>query len=79
MISEYAFKQCFISSAYENGKGNPANVVDGLFELSSVIRYAARHLGKEDASDPMGAIEHLGKCVLDGSVCWMEVNELLMR
>ena len=47
--------------------GEAANVVDALDELASAIRFAAKHLGFNDASTPMGAIEGLGKCITDGA------------
>lgn len=51
----------------KDDQGISVNVADGLFAIANALQYAARHLGKEDACGPMGAIEALGKCVIDGT------------
>lgn len=43
-----------------------ANVVDGLYRVAGSITFAAKHLGKADASDPRGAIEYLGQSIEEG-------------
>lgn len=48
------------------------NVARGLFAIASSIRYAARHLGTNDAATQMGALEAHASLVgaaLDGVAC----------
>ena len=42
-------------------------IASALFDNASAIRYAARHLGLNDAATPMGAMEALGKSVTDAA------------
>ena len=44
-----------------------AEFAEGLQAIASAIRFGARHLGTEGATDDMGAIEGLGQCLLDSS------------
>jgi len=43
------------------------NVVDGLFAIAKALMLGAKHLGNGDASTPMGALEALGKCLMDSA------------
>lgn len=62
-----ALRDTFISPNEADSNLEPANVVDGLFAIARAIRFAGKHLGKEDATDPQGAIEFLAGCVKDGA------------
>lgn len=54
-------------SEAETREGDPAQIADGLFEVATAIRRAASHLGLNDASTPMGALEALGVSVEKGA------------
>lgn len=52
-----ALENCLISPNCCDTNLEPANVVDGLYQIAAAIRYLADHLGLNKASTPMGAIE----------------------
>ena len=62
-----AIKETLVSPNCSDFNGEAANVVDGLYQVSSAIRFAAKHLGKEEASSPQGAIEYLAGSIQDGT------------
>lgn len=62
-----ALRETLTSPNVSDRNGEPANLVDALDEIGSAIRFAAKHLGSGDAATPMGALEALGKVLLDGS------------
>jgi hypothetical protein len=64
---DQALTACLISPNVSDSNLEPANVVDVISDGAKAIRYAAKHLGKEDASDPMGAIEFLARETHDAS------------
>jgi uncharacterized protein Yka (UPF0111/DUF47 family) len=41
--------------------------IESMDNVADSIRFAAKHLGKEDASGPMGAIENLSEQIREGS------------
>jgi len=57
-----------------DGNFEAANICDGLYQVAGSIRFAAKHLGTEDAATPMGAIEAFsvavreGACAISGSI-----------
>jgi phosphoribosylpyrophosphate synthetase len=52
-----------VSATEEDEEGNPANVVDALFENGRLIAKALRLLGNADAATPLGALEAHGMAV----------------
>lgn len=58
-----AVRDVLTSDDLSTQSGDPANVVDAIAFLGESIRSAAKHLGKEDATDPQGAIEFHGMMV----------------
>lgn len=62
-----AIENTLISPNESDQNLEAANVVDGLFALSRAISSGLKWLGNGDAATPMGAIEALGKSILDAS------------
>lgn len=57
-------EECWESSEDANGSESALwAMAAGLFDLADATRYAARHLGTNDAATPMGAIEALSVSV----------------
>jgi hypothetical protein len=52
-----AIRDVFASPNETDRNAEPANLVDGVFQLARSIASAARSLGLNDAATPMGAIE----------------------
>ena len=49
-----------------NGVDEPAHLTDAGYEIANAIRYAARHLGTNNAATDMGALEVLSKEIKEG-------------
>ncbi len=60
-----ALDRNFTSPNVTDANYGDANVVDAVASLAAAVRFAARHLGKEEASESMGAIELHAKAILD--------------
>lgn len=67
MVNVCELGRWLVSESERGDHGQPANVVDGLFAIAGALTFAAKHLGKEDASDPQGCLEFLAGQVADGS------------
>lgn len=64
---EAAIRDGLVSTSEADSTLNPANVVDGLFAIARAMAFAAKHLGKEEASGPQGCLEFLAGKVEDGA------------
>jgi len=62
-----SIRDTFVSVNAMDSNYEPANVVDGLYQLADAVGGAAKHLGLQDASTPMGAIEAHAKSIHDSA------------
>jgi hypothetical protein len=60
-----ALHDVLISTETDQYPGEAVNVVDGLYALARAVTQGAKHLGLQDASTPMGALEALSGSLRD--------------